>query len=139
MKKDSFLKIILVSIFGIVALLFAKELLFPSNYINLKISGNNGGEHMYMNGSYGNGYGAGTLSVLLVFLIKVLIVLFVIALIVGLVMVAKNYLFTPQDFATFKGSYTPVQKPKNTCDICGKTLEEGWKVCPYCAAEVKEK
>jgi hypothetical protein len=89
-----------------------------------------------MNGSYG--YGVGTFSVLLVFLIKVFIILFAISLVVGLIMAAKNYIFTPQDIAAFKGGFTRVETPKKTCNICGKTLEEGWKVCPHCAAEVKE-
>lgn len=135
MQKNSILKLILISIVGIVILWLAKELLFPTNYYSLNILGSYGGEHMNMNGY---GYGLGTFSVLLVFLIKVLFVIFVIALIVGLIMAAKNYLFTPQDYAAFKGGFTQAPKFKKTCDICGKTLEDGWKVCPYCAAEVKE-
>lgn len=97
---------------------------------------------MYMNGNYGNygnhgnyGNGLGIFSVLLVFLI----VIFVLALLVGLFMAAKNHLFNAQDINAIRGSFTPVEKPRKTCDICGKTLESGWKVCPYCAAEVKEK
>lgn len=137
MKKDALFKLILISIFGIVVLWLAKELLFPSNYLALgfNLSGNYGGEHMYMNGNYG--FGTGTISVLLVFLIKVLIVIFVIALFVGLIMAVKNYIFTPQDIAALKGGFTRVEKPKKTCDICGKTLEDGWKVCPYCSVEIK--
>lgn len=135
MQKNSILKLILVSIVGIVILWLAQQLLFPTNYFRFNIFGNYGGEHMYMN-NYG--FGLGTFSALLVFLIKVLFVLFVIALIVGLVMVAKNYLFTQQDYAAFKGGFTQAPRPKKTCDICGKTLEDGWKVCPYCAAEVRE-
>lgn len=133
MKKNSFLNIILILLFGIVILWLAKELLFPTNYLSIRI---NGGDHMYMNGSYG--YGAGIFSALLVFLIKLLIVVFVIALIVGLIMAAKNYLFTPQDFAAFKGGFTQAPKPKKICGSCGKTLENEWKVCPYCAADVNE-
>ena len=93
---------------------------------------------MNMNGSYGYGYGAGTFSFLLVFLIKVLIVVFVLALIVGLILAVKNYIFTPQDYTAFKNSFRRPEVTKKTCDICGKTLEDGWKVCPYCSAEVKE-
>lgn len=136
MKKDSFLKLIIISILGIAVLWLAKELLFPSNYLGFYISGNYGGEHMYMNGNYG--FGAGTFSVLLVFLIKFLIVLFVIALIVGLIMAAKNYIFTPQNMEAFKNGSARVEQPGKTCDICGKPLDNNWKVCPYCAAEVKE-
>lgn len=137
MQKNSIIKLILISIVGIVILWLAKELLFPTNYFRVNILGSYGGEHMYMNG-YGYGFGLGTFSVILVFLIKVLFVLFVIALLVGLVMAAKNYLFTQQDYAAFKGGFTQTQRPKKTCDNCGKTLEDGWKVCPYCVAEVKE-
>lgn len=137
MQKNSVLKLILISLVSIVILWLAKELLFPANYYSLNILGSYGGEHMNMNG-YGYGFGLGTFSALLVFLIKVLFVLFVIALIVGLIMVAKNYLFTPQDYAAFKGGFTQAPKFNKTCDSCGKTLEDGWKVCPYCAAEVKE-
>lgn len=135
MQKNSNFRLILISIVGIVILWLAKELLFPTNYFSANILGSYGGEHMYMNGY---GFGLGTFSVLLVFLIKVLFVLFVIALLVGLVMAAKNYLFTQQDYAAFKGSFSQAPRPKKTCDVCGKTLEDGWKVCPYCAAEVKE-
>jgi hypothetical protein len=137
MKKDSNFKLILISIVGIVFLWLAKELLFPTNYFGVNIVGSYGGEHMNMNG-YGFGFGTGSFSVLLVFLIKVLMVLFVVALVVALVMAAKNYLFTSQDFTTFRGGFTQAQKPKKLCETCGKTLEDGWKVCPYCAAEVKE-
>ncbi|BCJ98442.1 zinc ribbon domain-containing protein [Anaerocolumna chitinilytica] len=135
MKKDSFLKLIIISFIGIVVLWFAKELLFPSNYLGINISGNYGGEHMYMSGNYG--FGAGTFSVLLIFLIKVLIVLFVVALIVGLIMVAKNYIFTPQNMEAYKSGSTPVEQPRKTCDICGKPLDNNWKVCPYCGTEAK--
>lgn len=136
MKKDSFLKLIVISIIGIAVLWLAKEIFFPSNYLGFYITGNYGGEHMYANGNYG--FGAGTFSVLLVFLIKVLIVLFVIALIAGLIMAAKNYIFTQQNIETFNNGSSHVENHKKTCEICGKTLENGWKVCPYCAAEVKE-
>jgi hypothetical protein len=91
---------------------------------------------MNMNGSYG--FGVGTFSLLLVFLIKILIVIFVIALLVGLAMAVKNYLFTPQDYAAFKNSFNRPEATKKTCAACGKALEDGWKVCPYCSAEIKE-
>lgn len=135
MKKISIYKLILISIVGIVILWLAKELLFPMNYFSVNILGSYGGEHMYMNGY---GFGLGTFSVLLVFLFKVLLVIFVIALLVALVMAAKNYLFTQQDYEAFHGGFTQAPGPKKTCDSCDKTLEDGWKVCPYCAAEVKE-
>jgi flagellar biosynthesis protein FlhB len=139
MKKDTSLRIIIFSIIGLIILWLVKVLLFPANYygFRLNILESNGGDHMYMNGNYG--YGALSLSTVLVFLIKFLIILFVIALIVGLVMAAKNFLFNSQNLSAFKNSFTPVQKPAKICEVCGKTLEDSWKVCPYCAAEVKEK
>jgi cell division septal protein FtsQ len=133
MKKNLFIQAITILGFGIVILWLVKELLFPSNYLNLNISGTYGGEHMY--GTYG--FGVGTFSLLLVFLIKALIVLFVIALIVGLFMAVKNYIFTPQNISAFNGSTNRVEHPKKACNVCGKTLEDDWKACPYCAAEVK--
>lgn len=91
---------------------------------------------MNMNGSYG--YGVGTFSLLLVFIIKVLIVIFVVALLVGLILAVKNYMFTAQDTMAFKNSFRRPEFSKKTCDICGKNLEDEWKVCPYCGAEVKQ-
>ncbi len=136
MQRNSILKVILITFIGIIALWIAKEILFPSNYFGLNITGRYGGAHMNMYGNYG--FGVGTFSVLLAFLIKLFIVIFVIALIIGLVITVKNYIFTPQDYAAFKNSFSHSRSTKKTCDICGKTLEEGWKVCPYCASEVKE-
>jgi hypothetical protein len=127
MQKNSNFRLILISIVGIVILWLAKELLFPTNYFSVNILGSYGGEHMYMNGN-GYGFGLGTFSVLLVFLIKVLFVLFVIALLVGLVMAAKNYLFTQQDYAAFKGSFTQAPRPKKTCDVCSRSKRKlGWR------------
>lgn len=139
MQKNSILKIILVTFIGIIVLWLMKEILFPSNYFNLNLTGSYGGGHMNninMNGSYG--FGAGTFSLILVFFIKVLFVIFVIALLIGLFLTIKNYIFTPQDYDAFKNSFRRPEFSKKTCDICGKTLEDGWKVCPYCSAEVKE-
>ena len=77
----------------------------------------------------------GILSVVLVVFIKLLIVIFVISLLIGLFIVAKNYLFNARDIAAFKSAFAPVVKTKKTCSTCGKTLENEWKVCPYCATE----
>ena len=79
--------------------------------------------------------GTGILSVVLVVFIKLLVVVFVVSLLIGLFIVAKNYLFNAQDIAALKSTFVPVAKPKKTCSACGKTLENEWKVCPYCAAE----
>jgi hypothetical protein len=90
---------------------------------------------MYSSGSLSGG--TGILSVVLVLFIKVMIFVFVISLLIGLFIVAKNYLFNAQDIAAFKKAFVPAAKPKKTCSVCGKVLEEDWKVCPYCAAEEK--
>ena len=52
------------------------------------------------------GFGFGALvSGLLTFLIKIFFVLFIIGLVGGLFVVAKNYVFTPEDIAAFKAPF----------------------------------
>lgn len=138
MKKGSAFYFAFIALFGIIALWFIKEIFFPNTNFGLSfnIGGNYGGNHMYMNGNYG--YGMGTFSVLLVFLIKFFIVIFIISLLVALFMTAKNYLFTAQDIATFKGTFSGNSKPKKACTNCGKTVEDDWKVCPHCGIQLNE-
>ncbi|BCJ98431.1 hypothetical protein [Anaerocolumna chitinilytica] len=90
---------------------------------------------MYSSGSLGSGLGF--ISVGLVFFIKLLVVVFILSLIIGLVIVAKNFIFNAQDIAAFKSVFVPVAREKKTCSVCGKTLENEWKVCPYCAESEK--
>lgn len=138
MNKDSTLKIIAFSILGILILWIANMLLFSTgNGINVNFRGYYGGEHMYSGYGYGNGFN-GTISVLLMFLIKVLFFVFVVALIVGLILMVKNSIFTPEDIATIKGAFNSKnQTPKKVCDSCGKELDPKWKACPYCGKEVE--
>lgn len=88
---------------------------------------------MYSSGAIGSG--TGIITVVLALFIKVLVVVFILSLLVGLFILAKNYLFTAQDIAALKSSFVPVAKTKKICSACGKTLENEWKVCPYCAEE----
>lgn len=88
---------------------------------------------MYSNGAL-NG-GTGIITVVLALFIKVLVVVFILSLLVGLFILVKNYLFNAQDIEALKRSFVPVTKAKRTCNTCGKTLDDEWKVCPYCAEE----
>lgn len=90
---------------------------------------------MYSSGAL-NG-GIGMITIVLTLFIKLLVVVFILSLLVGLFILAKNYLFSAQDIAALKGTIVPVTKAKRTCDVCGKGLENEWKVCPYCADEDK--
>lgn len=138
MKKDATLKVIVFSVLGLLILWLASSLLFSTgNGISINFRGNYGGGHMYVGNGYGVGFG-GTISVLLMFLIKVLFFVFVAALIVGLIILVKNSVFTSEDIATIKGAFNSKnQAPKKICDACGKVLDEKWKTCPYCGKEVE--
>lgn len=87
-----------------------------------------------MNINYGSG--VGTLSVLLIFIIKFFVVILIVTFLVGLFMLAKNYLFNAQDIAAIKGTFTGNHKAKKVCDNCGNPLASEWKVCPNCATEI---
>lgn len=52
------------------------------------------------------GFGFGTLlSLLLTFLIKLFFVFFIVGLVGGLIVLAKNFVFTPEDIAAFKAPF----------------------------------
>ncbi|MCX8131842.1 MAG: zinc ribbon domain-containing protein [Clostridia bacterium] len=97
-------------------------------------SGNHDGGHLYM--GYGLGL-TGTISFLLLSLIKILFVLFIVGLIAGIAMAIKNYMFTAEDVEKIKGTFTGKKTAviKEKCSTCGKELENDWKVCPYCGKE----
>lgn len=87
---------------------------------------------------YSTGLGlAGTLSAVLVFLIKALAVLFFIGLAVGLVIIVTRYLFTKEDAAVFKKAFSwkKAKVVKTSCGTCGKDQDLGWKVCPFCGTD----
>jgi hypothetical protein len=52
------------------------------------------------------GFGLGaSITLLLTFLIKFFFVVFIVGLIGGLIVAAKNYVFTPEDIAAFKAPF----------------------------------
>lgn len=90
----------------------------------------------------GTGLGfTGTISVALLFLIKVLFVLFIIGLVVGIGIAIKNYIFTKEDVDKIKSTFTGKKTVviKETCSICGKELNDDWKLCPHCGKEKEVK
>lgn len=76
----------------------------------------------------------GIVSTLLVVLIKVLFVLFIVGLVVGIAIAIKNFIFTAEDVEKFKSTFTGKKTviTKETCSICGKELNDEWKICPHC-------
>ena len=80
---------------------------------------------------------AGTISALLLVLIKVLFVLFIVGLVIGIAIAIKNYIFTKEDIEKIKGTFTGKKTViiKETCSICGKELNDEWKLCPHCGKE----
>lgn len=114
-------------------------LVFNSGFgMNAGFRGEYEGGHFHMGMGAGYGYGtAGTISFLLLFLIKVLFVLFIVGLVVGIAIAIKNHLFTESDIQQIKGTFTGKKTVviKETCTICGKELNDEWKVCPHCGKE----
>lgn len=51
------------------------------------------------------GFGFTSISLLLTLLIKFFFVLFIVGLVGGLIVTAKNYVFTPEDIAAFKAPF----------------------------------
>jgi cytochrome b subunit of formate dehydrogenase len=84
--------------------------------------------------------GTGLITLLLTFLIKFLFVVFIVGLIGGLVVVAKNYIFTSEDIENFKSTFkgNKVTVEKQTCIVCGREVKPEWKACPYCSATIEK-
>lgn len=137
MKKNSGIKIVGISILALIMLLLIKTILFPTGFgLGINVRTNFGGGNMYM----GTGLGFGlSISLLLTFLIKLLFVVFVVGLVGGLIVVVKNYIFTPEDIEAFKAPFKGGQSTKTnaTCTVCGKELNDGWKTCPHCGTSVE--
>lgn len=137
MKNDSTFKIIGIAILAIIALWFLNVILFPTGYgmyMNYTMP-----THMEnsFNYSYGFNNFGGSLTLLLSFLLKVLLVILVISLLVGLAMIVKNHVFTQEDIATMKNTFTGKSaETYRACTECNKTLNEQWKVCPHCGKEI---
>ncbi|MDF2522694.1 MAG: hypothetical protein K0R31_335 [Clostridiales bacterium] len=104
-KTNSILKLLAVILLGIFGLWLISTLLIgPGFGVRIGMTGYQGGGHMTMGYSYGVGYG-GTISLILLFLIKVLFVLFVVGLVVGIAIAIKRYIFTADDIAKIKGTF----------------------------------
>jgi len=134
-KNNPVLKMLAVLFLGIIGLGLIHALLFGTGSgLSMGFRGNYEGGHMYMGTSLGF---AGTISALLLIFIKVLFVLFIVGLIVGIAIAIKNYIFTTEDVEKIKSTFTGKKTVviKETCSICGKELNDEWKVCPHCGKE----
>ena len=141
LKSYPILKLLLGLLVGIIGLWLIYVLLFGASYgINIGFRDNYGGGHMYMGTAAGMGF-AGSLSLILLFLIKVLFVLFIIGLVVGIAIAIKNYIFTTEDVEKIKSTFTGKKTViiKEVCSICGKELNDDWKLCPHCGKEKEVK
>lgn len=76
----------------------------------------------------------GTLTILFLILIKILFAAFVIGLVVGGIVFIKDNLFTEEEKAKFRATFTSNHgvTQKKTCAICEKEIKAEWKACPYC-------
>jgi hypothetical protein len=95
MKKDSILKIIGLSALGLLVLWLVNAVLFPTRY-GMSVRYNMPG--YYSNGYY-NYFG---INGLIFLIIQVLLVVFILALLLGIVMIVKNSLFTPDNKDSIK-------------------------------------
>lgn len=108
------------------------------NGVSIGIKGGYNGSHINMGVGMGYGVGtAGSISYILMLLIKVLFVLFIVGLVAGIGVAVTKYLFTAEDVQQIKGTFTGKKTVvvKEVCSICGKELEDEWKVCPHCGKE----
>lgn len=135
MRSDSTVRLITITVIGILGLWFISTLIFGSGMgMGFGYSGNYGGGHMSV--GYGVGYGS-TFSSMLLLLVKVLFAVFIVSLVAGIIVWVKNNVFTSEDIetikSTFKGNNMAYDKEK--CAACGKTIEVEWKLCPHCGKE----
>lgn len=108
------------------------------NGLNIGIRGGYNGSLFNMGIGMGYGIGTGgTISIVLMFLMKVLFILFVVGLAAGITIAVKNYLFTAEDVQQIKSTFTgkKTEVVKEVCSICSKELEDEWKICPYCGKD----
>lgn len=136
---SSILKLLGSILLVIVFLWLIYTLLFSSGVgTNMGFRGGFEGGHFHMGAGLGYGTGTvGTISVLLLLLIKLLFVLFIIGLVIGIAIAVKNYVFTENDIQQIKSTFTGKKTVviKETCTICGKELNDEWKVCPHCGKQ----
>lgn len=69
----------------------------------------------------GGGFG---ITVLLTLLIKILFVGFIIGLIGGLVIAAKNYIFTPDDIEAFKAPFRSKKEVPAAVQVAAPSVEQ---------------
>lgn len=79
--------------------------------------------------------------ILLVFF-RIFCFLFIVGLVVGLVMAAKDYIFSNNNNGNnitpkLTTSVTSVSDDQKFCIKCGKSIGSNWKVCAYCGEEIK--
>lgn len=133
MKSDSAIKVVGYSVLGLIVLWLAKAILFPTGYgvsvrYNMPQNYRTGFEHGYY---VNNGLNSLSGSIF-----QMILVVLVLTLIVGVVMLVKNYLFSSEEIAEMKESFSG--KPAGTkrkCSECGKDLRPEWKVCPHCGKD----
>ena len=134
MNRNSALKIITISLGGIILLWFISTLLTGSGTgYGMNVSEN------VMSYNYGGGVQMGNGTYLLTILIKILFAIFVLGLIGGTIVWVKDYLFTAEDKVRIRQTFT-VNKQQikvEICSICGKEQNHDWKVCPYCGKETE--
>lgn len=132
-KSDSAIKVVGYSILGLIVLLSAKAILFPTGYgvsvrYNMPQNYRTGFEH-----GYNVNYGLNSLSGLI---FQILLVVLVLTLIVGVFMLVKRYLFSSEEITEMKESFSRKStSAKIKCSECGKDLNSDWKVCPYCGED----
>lgn len=91
------------------------------------------GNGMGINMGNGMGYGYGSSGTILFML------LFLVAL-VCIAIFSKNYMFSSamgNSYDTYPGRKAVIIT--GTCSVCGKELEQDWRVCPHCGKELKTK
>jgi endogenous inhibitor of DNA gyrase (YacG/DUF329 family) len=88
----------------------------------------------YMNGYFGNGMG--TISLILVFLVKIFIFLLIITMLVGLFMSVKKFIFSKEDLSAYRNTFSSGARMSQHCTTCGMKVKHDWKVCPYCGNDL---
>lgn len=135
MKSNGITKVIVVSLFSILALWLISTLLFGTGgSVAYNTRGYYGGGQMNMNIAVGTG---GAFAFTLLLLIKVLFAVFVTSLVVGIIIWIKNNIFTKEEIETIKNTFKgdKIVSTKETCVVCCKEMEANWKVCPHCGKE----
>jgi hypothetical protein len=138
---NSIIKLLGAVLVAIFSLWLINALFFGAgNGISMGFNGRYDGGQMYMGSGAGAFGTAGTLSFILLFLIKILFILFIVGLVIGIAIAVKNNLLTDDEIQQIKRTFTAEKTlvTDDICSICGKELDDEWKVCPYCGKEKEE-